>query len=65
MINLEPTTEQRIRKAANDSGLSIQNFLDQLIERYQCDRLDLQQAELALSEPGEITLEEMKAKYDL
>lgn len=65
MINLEPITEQRIRKAANDSGLSIQNFLDQLIERYQCDRLDLQQAELALSESGEITLEEMKIKYDL
>ncbi|WP_333877531.1 hypothetical protein [Methylobacter sp.] len=65
MITLEPTTEQRIRQAASESGLSIQNFLDQLIERYQCDKWDIQQAELALSEPGEISLEELKAKYDL
>jgi hypothetical protein len=65
MITLEPTTEQRIRKAATDSGLTIQTFLDQLIERYLCDKLDIQQADLALSEPGEISLEDMKAKYDL
>lgn len=62
MLNLEPTTEQRIRQAASESGLSIQNFLDQLIERYQWD---IQQADLALGEPGEISLEELKAKYDL
>jgi hypothetical protein len=65
MITLEPTTEQRIRQAAIESGLTIQSFLDQLIERYQCDKRDIQQAELALTEPGEISLEELKVKYDL
>jgi hypothetical protein len=65
MITLEPTTEQRIRQAALESGLSIQIFLDHLIERYQCDKLDIHQADLALSEPGEISLEDLKVKYDL
>lgn len=65
MITVEPTTEQRIRQAANESGLSIQSFLDQLIERYSIDKLDIQQADMALSEPGEITLDELKAKYGL
>ncbi|MCF7965632.1 MAG: hypothetical protein K9L79_08855 [Methylobacter tundripaludum] len=65
MIKLEPTTEQRIRQAATESGLTIQTFLDQLIERYLCDKLDIQQADLAMSESGEISLDELKAKYDL
>ncbi|MCK9396716.1 MAG: hypothetical protein M0Q44_14135 [Methylobacter sp.] len=65
MITLEPTTEQRIRQAAIESGLTIQTFLDQLIERYLCDKLDMQQADLAMSETGEISLEELKAKYGL
>lgn len=65
MITLEPTTEQRIRQAATESGLTIQTFLDQLIERYLCDKLDIQQADLAMSETGEISLSELKAKYDL
>lgn len=65
MITLEPTTEQRIRQAANDSGLTIQIFLDQLIERYLCDKLDIQQADLALSQAGEISLDDLKVKYDL
>ncbi len=65
MITLEPTTEQRIRQAATDSGLTIQTFLEQLIERYSCDQQDIQQADLALTEPGEVTLEDLKAKYDL
>ena len=65
MITLEPTTEQRILQAATDSGLTSQAFLEQLIERYSCDKYDVQQANLALTESGEITLEELKAKYDL
>lgn len=65
MITLEPTTEQRIRQAAIESGLTIQTFLDQLIERYQCDKLDIQQADFALSESGEISLDDLKVKYDL
>lgn len=65
MITLEPTTEQRIRQAATESGLTIQSFLDQLIERYLSDKLDIQQADLALSESGEISLEDLKIKYDL
>jgi hypothetical protein len=65
MITLEPTTEQRIRQAANDSGLTIQSFLDQLIERYLCDKLDIQQADLSMSESGEISLDQLKVKYDL
>lgn len=65
MINLEPTTEQRIRQAAIESGLTIQGFLDQLIERYQCDKRDIEQADLSLSEAGEISLEDLKVKYDL
>jgi len=65
MIKLEPTTEQRIRQVATESGLTIQTFLDQLIERYLCDKLDIQQADLAMSESGEISLDELKAKYDL
>ncbi len=60
LITLDPTTEQRIRQAATESGLTIQSFLDQLIERYLCDKLDIQQADLALSESGEISLEDLK-----
>jgi predicted DsbA family dithiol-disulfide isomerase len=65
MITLEPTTEQLIRQAATESGLTIQTFLDLLIERYMSDKLDIQQADLALSQTGEISLDELKAKYDL
>lgn len=65
MITLEPTTEQRIRQAAIESGLTIQTFLEQLIERYSFDKLDIQQADFALSEAGGISLDELKSKYDL
>jgi hypothetical protein len=65
MITLEPITEQRIKQTATESGLTIQSFLDQLVERYLCDKQDIQQADLALSEQGEISLEELKTKYDL
>ncbi|MGZ5068184.1 MAG: hypothetical protein ACXWF8_01680 [Methylobacter sp.] len=65
MINLEPITEQRIIKAASECGLSVNTFLDQLIERYLTDKIDIQMADYALTEAGEISLDELKAKYDL
>lgn len=65
MINLEPITEQRIIKAASESGLSVNTFLDRLVEHYLTDKLDIQIADFALTEAGEISLDELKVKYDL
>jgi len=65
MLTMDPSTEQSIRQAAFDSGLTIQTFLDQSIKRYLCDKLDTHQTDLALPESGEISLYDLKAKYGL
>lgn len=65
MLDLPSLTEKRLIQAADAAGLKIAVFLDQLLEQYQIDRYDVEQAERALQEPGEITSEELKAKYGL
>jgi acyl-CoA synthetase (NDP forming) len=65
MLTLESDIEQRIRQGANESGLTIQNFLNRLLECYASDKHDIEQADLVMSEVGGISLEELKIKYDL
>lgn len=65
MLDLPPMTEKRIIQAADAAGMKIAVFLEQLLEQYQIDRYDVEQAERALREPGEITSEGLKAKYGL
>lgn len=65
MIELPVPTETRIIQAAQAAGVSISTFLDRLLDEYLEDKADIEQAERALQESGEITLEEVKSKYGL
>ncbi|WKJ90940.1 hypothetical protein QZJ86_02100 [Methylomonas montana] len=65
MIELPIPTETRIIQAARAAGVSISTFLDRLLDEYIEDKADIEQAERALQEPGEISAEELKAKYGL
>ncbi len=65
MIELPSPTETRIIQAARDSGLSIATFLDRLLEQYQFDRQEIDQAEAALKEEGGISLESFRAQHGI
>lgn len=65
MLELSTPTETRIVQAAQAAGMSISSFLDSLLDEYLEDQKDIEQAERALQEPGEISAEELKAKYGL
>lgn len=65
MINIAPTTEQRLIQAANHEGLTPEKFLERLLFDYDQNQTDINQAELAFNEPGEISLFELKQKYQL
>ena len=65
MIELPSPTETRIIQAAHDSGLSIATFLDRLLEQYQFDRQEIDQAEAALKEEGGISLESFRAQHGI
>ncbi len=63
MIDLPVPTETRIIQAANDSGLSIAAFLDRLLEQYQFDKQEIDQAKAALKEEGGISLEAFRSQH--
>jgi hypothetical protein len=63
MIELPSPTETRIIQAARDSGLTIATFLDRLLEQYQLDRQEIEQAEASLKEEGGISLEDFRVKH--
>jgi hypothetical protein len=65
MIQLPQPTENLLINAANVAGLSPVMFLDNLLREYLEDQTDIQAAAHALTESGEISLDELKAKYDL
>lgn len=65
MINLPSPVENRLIQAAKAAGMNVETFLDSLLEQYLLDRYDVEQAEAALREDGEITAEALKAKYGL
>lgn len=65
MIELPVPTEARIIQAAQTAGVSVSKFLDRLLDEYLEDKVDVEQAERALQEPGEISSEALKAKCDL
>lgn len=65
MIELSKTTETKIIHAANESGQTVSAFLDVLLETYGFDRHDIELADQAMKESGEVTLEQLQASYDL
>ncbi|MDD2661349.1 MAG: hypothetical protein PHY54_16990 [Methylococcales bacterium] len=65
MIDIAPTTEQRLIQAANHEGLTPEKFLERLLFDYDQEQADINQAELAFNEPGAISLSELKQKYRL
>jgi predicted DsbA family dithiol-disulfide isomerase len=65
MIELPASTENRLIHAAQESGMSPLTFMDSLLDEFLEDNQDIRQAELALLEPGEISHNELKAKYGL
>ncbi|MCQ8181863.1 hypothetical protein PL263_08090 [Methylomonas sp. EFPC3] len=65
MIQLPQPTETLLINAATVAGQSPLTFLDNLLREYLDDQADIQAAAQSLTEPGEISLDEMRLKYDL
>ncbi|WP_367154038.1 hypothetical protein [Methylomonas sp. HYX-M1] len=65
MIELPAPIESRLMEAARLAGLNVPAFLDNLLSEYLEDALDVKAAELALKEEGEVSHQELKAKYGL
>ena len=65
MIDLPAPTESLLINAAQLAGQSPLVFLDNLLREYLEDKFDIQQADQALQEEGEITLDDFRDKYGL
>lgn len=65
MIDIAPTTEQRLIQAANHEGVTPEKFLERLLFDYDQEQTDINQAERVFTEPGETSLSEIKQKYQL
>lgn len=63
MIDIPTPIEDRIIQAARDNGLSVAVFLDRLLEDYQLERQEIEQAEAALKEQGGISLQQFRALH--
>ena len=65
MLQLSQPIEKRLLQAANAAGLNIEKFLSSLLDEYAEDRIDIESAEAAMLEEGEVGHEELKDRYGL
>ena len=62
MIQLSQPTETRLLQATRDAGQNPDSFLSALLDEYLEDKIDVALAEKALQEPGEMSLQDFRAK---
>ena len=65
MIQLSRPIENRLIQAAKGAGQNIETFLSSLLDEYLEDKIDIEKAEAAMLEEGEVSHKELKAKYGL
>jgi uncharacterized protein (DUF1778 family) len=64
MLQISEQNESLLVSMARAAGKSVNEFIETLLEIYQ-DEADVYEAEQALKEEGDISLNELKAKYEL
>ncbi len=64
MLQISEQNESQLVTMARAAGKTVNEFIETLLEIYQ-DEADVYEAEQALKEEGSISLNELKAKYEL
>jgi len=64
MLQISEQNESQLVTMARSAGKTVNEFIETLLEVYQ-DEADVYEAEQALKEEGSISLNELKAKYEL